>query len=137
MDTLLDDIEDRISTRIESGLPDISLLTTIHNLTAYLSSEDKRLLRWHLDVVFGGDWAAPLANLSLLALEPGHLAYEGGDCVFPHGFAEIPHALAEGVDVRYGEVVREVQWDGDGVMLVTDDGKGWNGSKVLLTASLG
>jgi hypothetical protein len=137
MDSLLDRIYDRIDDHIDDHKPDVSLLDTINNLTSSLSPSDKRLLRWHLDVIFGGDWAAPLQNLSLMALEPGPLAYEGGDCVFPGGFMQVPRALAQDVDVVYEEIVRNVSWNDGPVRVVTENENVWEGDQMLITASVG
>ncbi|EIN10068.1 hypothetical protein PUNSTDRAFT_52155 [Punctularia strigosozonata HHB-11173 SS5] len=137
MDSLLDRIYEEIDDRIDDHMPDSSLLSTIHNLTSTLSSADKRLLRWHLDVIFGGDWAAPLKNLSMMALEPGPLAYEGGDCVFPKGFMQVPQALAQGVDVAYEEPATNISWRDDEIRVVSERGNVWQANKMLMTASIG
>jgi hypothetical protein len=114
-------------------------LDTIVNITNELDLTpfQKRLARWNLDVVYGGDWAAPMGELSVMSHQHGYLNYEGGDCVFPDGFLQVPRALALGIDIRYDHVVRNVSWSESGVQAITQDGEVYRGRKLLLTQSIG
>ena len=119
---------------------DQSLLQTIAPLLndVMFTEEQRKLLRWHLDVIFGGDWACPLDQLSTMALDIGPLAYEGGDMVFPKGFGEIPNRMAEGVDIRYNEWVKQIDWRHKNKIKVTSArGHVYKASQLLITVSIG
>jgi len=105
--------------------------------TQHLSSADHRLLRWHLDLTFGGDWAAPIADLKLTALDEGVLAYEGGDSVFPNGFGQLPELIAEGLDIEYSCTVNEIDWSGENIIVSTSNGETIVGGSILITTSIG
>ncbi len=47
---------------------------------------------------------------------------DGDEVVFPDGYDELPARLAEGLDVRLGEVVSRVEWSADGVTVSTASG---------------
>jgi hypothetical protein len=133
-------VEAAADIRHQLSLPDISVLDTIMDLThpLELSPFAKRLTRFNMDVIYGGDWASPMRNISLLSHRHGYLNYEGGDCVFPDGFLQIPRALAFGMDIRYNSLVRNVSWSANGgASITTDDGTTYRGTQVLLTQSIG
>ncbi|MDN4481942.1 flavin monoamine oxidase family protein [Demequina lignilytica] len=46
-------------------------------------------------------------------------AVDGAEVVFPDGYDALPRALAEGLDLRLGQVVTEVAWSGAGVTVRT------------------
>ncbi|GAA4484748.1 NAD(P)/FAD-dependent oxidoreductase [Microbacterium panaciterrae] len=46
-------------------------------------------------------------------------AIDGDEVVFPRGYDEIPHRIADGLDVRLGQVVRRVIRSADGVRVET------------------
>lgn len=47
---------------------------------------------------------------------------DGDEVVFPDGYDRLPRSLAEGLDVRLGQLVSHVRWSTDGVAVTTDDG---------------
>ncbi|GAA0493892.1 flavin monoamine oxidase family protein [Microbacterium aurantiacum] len=63
-------------------------------------------------------------------------AIEGDEVVFPGGYDVLAQRLADGVDVRLEEVVREVHWNGDGVTAVTDAGA-WHARSAVVTVPVG
>ena len=81
--------------------------------------------------------AASTSDLSLEAYLNGGAAYEGED-VFPvGGYARLVAPMAAGLDLRFGESVREVAYDANVVSVVTDSGKVLRGSHALVTIPLG
>jgi hypothetical protein len=139
MEAITSGIEDDAHRRLKTNSSDTSVLDSVLNLTSNLplSPFDRRLTRWNLDVVYGGDWASPMAELSVKSHAHGYLNYEGGDCVFPDGFSQVPRALALGIDVRYGQLIRNITWGEDGVALRSENGDVWKGRKLLVTQSIG
>lgn len=63
-------------------------------------------------------------------------AIEGDEVVFPEGYDVLAQRLADGVDVRLEEVVREVNWNHDGVTVVTDAGA-WHARSAVVTVPVG
>jgi len=61
---------------------------------------------------------------------------DGDEVVFPDGYDRLPEHLAEGLDVRLGQVVSYVRWGPDGVV-VTADGIEMSASSVILTVPVG
>jgi hypothetical protein len=139
MSNLTSGIEAQAEWRFKNNATDASVLEVVANLTRDqpLTAFDLRLARWNLDVVYGGDWAAPMAELSIKSHQHGYLNYEGGDCVFPDGFAQVPKALALGVDVRYSQLATNITWGHGRVDVSTADGQVWRGRNLLLTQSIG
>ena len=62
--------------------------------------------------------------------------YPGGDRMFPDGYAAIPEALAEGLTLHLGRVVRRIELLPDGVR-VTADGAVYEADAALVTLPLG
>ena len=68
---------------------------------------------------------------------------EGEEVVFPRGYDELPRRLADGIDVRLGEVVTRVQLqraesdDSAGVVLTTASGEEVSASSVIVTVPVG
>lgn len=48
---------------------------------------------------------------------------DGDEVVFPDGYDVLPARLAEGLDVRVGQVVSRVQWSSGGVTVTTNEGR--------------
>ncbi|KZV92044.1 hypothetical protein EXIGLDRAFT_693084 [Exidia glandulosa HHB12029] len=136
---LLYGVDVHVEGRKYHGHPDMPVLDSMRHLAPAfdLADDDKRMLRWHVDVIFGGDWAAPLGNMSLMNMEHGSLANEGGDCVFPDGFGQVPGALADGLDIQYNTVARSIRWSSDGTDVYDANNKKWSGRRLLVTPSIG
>lgn len=64
-----------------------------------------------------GAWIADLAAHGL-----DDDAIDGDEVVFPDGYDRLPEHLTEGLDVRLGHVVSEVQWSPDGIAVATNHG---------------
>ena len=56
----------------------------------------------------------------------------------PAGFASLAAAMADGLDVRFGQRVEHIDWGGSsGVRLRTASGDAWDAEAVVVTCSLG
>ena len=113
--TLIDEIRDAIETlrrKLElGGEPDISLASAIETVTAGrgLSAEMRVHVTWHMMVVSRDDWAAGTERLSTLWWDDGYEVYGYGDSVFVDGVGVLVEKLAEGLDIRCGAVVRQIE----------------------------
>ncbi|MCQ4208347.1 FAD-dependent oxidoreductase [Streptomyces longispororuber] len=63
-------------------------------------------------------------------------AIEGDEVIFPGGFDVLPHALAEGLDVRTGKTVTSVSRSADRVRVDTAD-ESFDAAQVIVTVPLG
>jgi polyamine oxidase len=61
---------------------------------------------------------------------------DGDEVIFPHGYDELPRAVAEGLDIRLGHVVRSVAWSPHGVRVTTDRGA-FTADHAIVTVPLG
>ncbi|WTU55780.1 FAD-dependent oxidoreductase [Streptomyces sp. NBC_00056] len=61
---------------------------------------------------------------------------EGDEVVFPGGYDVLPHALAEGLDVRVGKTVTAVTRSAAGVRVDTED-ESFDAAQVIITVPLG
>ncbi|WP_144711759.1 NAD(P)/FAD-dependent oxidoreductase [Curtobacterium pusillum] len=78
---------------------------------------------------------APVTVLDAHGLDEEHVA--GDEVVFPSGYAQYAHALAEGLDVRLGSEVRSVRTTDGGVVVGLADGTTVTAADVVVTVPLG
>lgn len=62
--------------------------------------------------------------------------FPGGDVLFADGFQRISQHLAQGLDIRLGQPVRELHWGGPGVRVLSADAS-YEVDRVLVTLPLG
>ncbi|MFT3731733.1 MAG: FAD-dependent oxidoreductase [Hyphomicrobium sp.] len=101
-----------------------------------LSAEMRARIAWHLAVVTRDDWAADADELSTLSADDGLAPYDGGDSVFLNGAGDLVAQLAQGLDIRLGQVVRTITDRNDGVVVSTDFSD-FDGEAVIITLPLG
>lgn len=61
---------------------------------------------------------------------------DGDEVVFPDGYDVLPRRLADGLDIRLGEVVAKVSWRADGVTVSTQD-RGFAADTAVVTVPVG
>lgn len=86
-----------------------------------LSPRESRILEnifTGIECEFGGS----VDRLSMRYLNEDE-GFSGADVVFPKGYAAVPHALADGLDIRLSEPVRVVTSRRGGVVIETDRGR--------------
>ncbi len=98
-----------------------------------LTPLERRYLDWRM-ASLNITAAEDMSRVSLLAGDDG--GFGGPDRLFPGGYDAIPKALAAGVPVVTGRVVRAVTVLRDGVR-VDADGASWEADAVLVTLPLG
>ncbi|XP_072267735.1 lysine-specific histone demethylase 2 isoform X2 [Pyxicephalus adspersus] len=62
--------------------------------------------------------------------------FAGDHTLLPAGYSAITEKLAEGLDIKFKSVVRNVEYTGEEIHLTTSDGKTYSAQKVLVTAPL-
>ncbi|MBQ0961187.1 FAD-dependent oxidoreductase [Ideonella sp. 4Y11] len=100
-----------------------------------LSGAERRLLNHFLVSLADDEYAGDSAELSSWYWDSAD-SYPGLDAVLPEGYDALVHHLAQGLDIRLGQVVTQIRHDRNGVQVDTLSGR-FNGSRVLVTLPLG
>ena len=118
--------------------PDTDLQSVYDELlgTAPLPAPDVRYLEYLLNTTVEHEYAADLRSLSLESLEGGD-PYGGHDAVLPGGYGQIANVLADGLDIRFGEAVTQIDHAGTDIVLTTTAGRTFEGTRVVVTVPLG
>lgn len=130
----LDELRTKLYRAIRSAQArddDISLRQAI----APLATDDKRLVDFIVSSEFEQEFSGSAANLSAHWFDQA-AEFEGDDALFANGFRAIPEFLAEGLTIKLGQVVREVQWSQSPVRVVTQD-SAYEAEHVVVTLPLG
>ena len=61
---------------------------------------------------------------------------EGDEVIFAHGYDELPRTMADGLDVRLGEIVTAISWSDEGVSVRTE-ASSYRAANVVVTVPLG
>ncbi|KAJ8723258.1 hypothetical protein PYW08_003170 [Mythimna loreyi] len=83
--------------------------------SVYLSVRDRQILDWHFaNLEFAN--ATPLGNLSLKHWDQDDdFEFTGNHLTVRNGYSCVPVALADGLDIRLGTAVTDIQYGGPGV----------------------
>jgi monoamine oxidase len=117
---MLDDLDSEREDMDDADEDDISLGDAIEDWI----DENKpdattiRQLAYSVNTAIEHEYAADVADLSFYYFDGGD-AFDGDDLLFPDGYSQIVHGLAEGLDIRLGHVVRKVHWNDGGVTVTT------------------
>ena len=113
-------------------------LIAVEDLFAELEgfdAEQRRRLTFIARTYLEHEWAGARGDVSLLEYEKAR-HFAGHDRVFPDGYAQLIEALAGDADVRLGHEVRQVDYSGGVVDVLTDQGS-FQAHHVLVTVLLG
>jgi monoamine oxidase len=117
---MLDDLDSERDAMDDADEDDIALGDAIED---WLDSSEPdpatiRQLAYSINTAIEHEYAADIADLSFYYFDGGD-AFDGKDLLFPDGFSQIVHGLAEGLDIRLGHVVRKLHWNDSGVTVTT------------------
>jgi monoamine oxidase len=104
-----------------------------------LSPDVRRAVEWHIALWARDDCAADEGELSFLWWDDGYQVYGYGDSVFVGGFGALVDALADGLDIRRGHLVRRIEYSGPSgtpPVVETDQGS-FEADAVIVTLPLG
>ncbi|KAM3964981.1 LOW QUALITY PROTEIN: lysine-specific histone demethylase Su(var)3-3 [Aphomia sociella] len=130
-------IEDKL-TQLESNPPTQNIFSSV-----YLSVRDRQILDWHFaNLEFAN--ATPLGNLSLKHWDQDDdFEFTGNHLTVRNGYSCVPVALSEGLDIKLGTAVTDIQYGGPGVTVKAVNPRAPNqpqvykGDVVLCTLPLG
>jgi len=117
---MLDDLDGEREEMDDSDEDDIALGDAIEDWIDENQPDAAtiRQLAYSVNTAIEHEYAADVADLSFYYFDGGD-AFDGDDVIFPDGYSQIVHGLAEGLDIRLGHVVRKVHWNDDGVTVTT------------------
>jgi monoamine oxidase len=99
------------------------------------SAREVHELRFAIALTIEHDYAADVADLSLEHWDQDD-EIRGEQVVFPDGYGQLVERLAEGLDIRLGQVVRHVAYDDTGVTVTTNQST-FTAERVIVTLPLG
>lgn len=100
-----------------------------------MKSGEIRFLNRHL-IEFQAMNGANLQEQSLFALIDGPSEFSGGDLVFPEGYSQVFEHMAQGIHIKYREIVTEINHDDHGVTVKTNKDT-YEADAVVVTLPLG
>src|SRR5690242_18517338 len=123
------------------GDGDMSMEDALRRVLAerQLSDDERRAISWHLTLSARDDCAADEGTLSFRWWDDGYEVYGYGDSVFVRGFGALVDALAQGLDIRLGHVVRAIDHGGapGAPVAVVTDRERFEADAILCTLPLG
>ena len=117
---------------------DVSLRETFTGAEKKLGWAAKELasLNFRAHTEIEHEFAASLEELSAQYWDEGK-ELSGGDVIVPAGLGGVVEPWARGQDIRFGQTVERVGYDGDGVRVKTAQGLEIRAKKLILTVPLG
>ncbi len=101
-----------------------------------LNAEDTRLLNWYISYAIEISMGAGRDELSLAWFNDDK-EFGGAEHTFPQGYGGIVQGLAQGLAIRYGQVVNQISYDAQGVTVGTQAGQSYRAERVIVTLPLG
>jgi monoamine oxidase len=98
-------------------------------------ADQRRRLTFIARTYLEHEWAGPRSEVSLLEYDKT-LGFAGPDKVLPEGYAQLTDGLAEGADVLLGHEVKQIDYSGARVDVLTNRGS-FQAGRVLVTVPLG
>ena len=131
-----DSLEWRILARRLTFQDDLPLQAVLNDFLVerQIGPEETRLAGYAVRLLalqFGAD----AKDLSLYKLNEGE-TFSGGDALFPNGYSQLPAYLAEGLDIRFGEVVERISYSEGGVSVFTKKNT-YTADRAVVTLPLG
>lgn len=134
---------DSLVTQNQSIEDKLTQLETNPPSSVYLSVRDRQILDWHFaNLEFAN--ATPLGNLSLKHWDQDDdFEFTGNHLTVRNGYSCVPVALSEGLDIRLGTAVTDIQYGGPGVTVKAVNPRNqsqpqvFKGDVVLCTLPLG
>lgn len=100
-----------------------------------LSELEQRQLNYLLNTIIEHEFAADVAQLSLWYGDEGD-ELVGDDLIFPDGYDQLTNGLADGLNIRLGHVVQQINYTDDSVTIITSGGS-FTADCALITLPLG
>lgn len=137
MEALFEDIYEEVAEMQDSTDEDMSLQAAFDQVVASrgLSDEDLHRLNYYVHIVTALEYGADAKDLSLWWWDQD-AELGGEEVIFPGGYNQISDRLAEGLDIRLGEIVKVVRYGSEGVEVETSQGN-YVADQAVVTFPLG
>ena len=137
MEALFEDIYADVAEMQDSTDEDMSLRSAFDQVVASrgLSDDDLKHLNYYVHLVTALEYGADAKDLSLWWWDQDE-EFGGEEVIFPDGYNQISDGLANGLDIRLGEIVKVVRYGADGVEVETSQGN-YVADKAVVTLPLG
>ena len=129
---------DRIARRLPKDASMQDAIDAYLDDVAEFSGDERRYASFALvQLLFEVTEAGPTDRTSLAAwVESPYTEYGGGNHVIPGGYVRLIDALARDLDIRLEDPVQRIEYDKDGVVVVSRSGE-TRGSHAIVTVPLG
>lgn len=104
--------------------------------TLNLSTTQDKLLDFTIINEIEHDYAANTSDMSLWYWDQDE-EFSGKQVIFPQGYQQVIARLAEGLDIRYEQIVTSITYNEKQVTIQTKSGHQYEGQCVLITVPLG
>lgn len=137
LEALFEGIYEEVAEMQDSADNDMSLQAAFDRVIASrgISGEDLHRLNYYIHLVTALEYGADAKDLSLWWWDLGE-EFGGGEVIFPGGYNQVTDALAKGLDIRLGTIVKSVRYGSDGVEVETSAGR-FAAGKAVVTFPLG
>lgn len=127
----------RLLERAQERDDDISLRQAVEPLLREFpqGAMERRFIQFILNSDFEQEYSGSAGKLSAHWLEHDE-EFGGGDVLFASGFSSIVEFLANGLEIKLGQVVQEIQWKNSPVRVITQDSN-YEADYVVVTVPLG
>jgi monoamine oxidase len=136
---------DTLRTSIKAALAaaqkadaDVSVQDAVRNGLGYANrpAADRNRIDFLVNTPIEHEYGGEAKRLSSYWYDSG-AAYSGGDALFLDGYHVLIDHLAQGLDVRLGQVVRQIAWSANGDATVTTNAGTFTAQRVVVTLPLG
>lgn len=115
---------------------DISLQAAVDRVVNKpLSPGYQAQLNFYLNSTYEQEYSGSTKEISAQTVDDNE-EFSGADVLFPQGYAQIPHYLAQGLDLRLGQIVSSIYYGSTGVTVKTQD-QTYQADYVIVTLPLG
>lgn len=137
MESLFEEIYEEVAEMQDATDEDMSLQAAFDRVIAIrgISEEDLRRLNYYVHLVTALEYGADAKDLSLWWWDLGE-EFGGEEVIFPGGYNQITDGLANGLDIRLGEIVKGIRYGSDGVEVETMQGN-YAADQAVVTFPLG
>ena len=129
---------DYAATAIRTLDEDVPVQTVIDAMIAgenLASAGEEQMLLYAANAIIEHEYGADVADLSLFSLDEGE-AFGGEDVLFPQGYEQIVHILAEGLDIRTNQFVEHMEY-GERSVIVATGKEEFQADRAVITLPLG
>jgi monoamine oxidase len=130
-------IRDRAKSLAKNSQQDLSFAAAIEKIlpSQTLTPHQSKLVKWWFNCEFVLEIGADLEHISSWWVDEGE-SFEGGDYIFPQGYDQIIHKLAQNLDIQLQQKVREINYTNCGVSITTN-GSNFTADAAIVTLPLG